>query len=35
MTADRRVIVCQSLSLNVHLQAPTNGQLTSMHLYYD
>lgn len=33
MAADRGAFICQSQSLNVHLQAPTNGQLTSMHFY--
>ncbi|KAJ7512718.1 ribonucleotide reductase alpha subunit [Mycena galericulata] len=33
LSADRGAFVCQSQSLNVHLQAPTLGQLTSMHFY--
>jgi len=33
LAADRGAYVCQSQSLNVHLQAPTTGQLTSMHFY--
>jgi ribonucleoside-diphosphate reductase subunit M1 len=33
MAADRGAFICQSQSLNVHLQAPTMGQLTSMHFY--
>lgn len=33
MAADRGAFVCQSQSLNVHLQSPTMGQLTSMHFY--
>jgi ribonucleoside-diphosphate reductase subunit M1 len=33
LAADRGAFVCQSQSLNVHLQAPTAGQLTSMHFY--
>ena len=33
LAADRGAFVCQSQSLNVHLQSPTNGQLTSMHFY--
>ena len=33
LAADRGAYICQSQSLNVHLQAPTNGQLTSMHFY--
>lgn len=33
MAADRGAFICQSQSLNIHLQAPTKGQLTSMHFY--
>jgi len=33
MAADRGAFICQSQSLNVHLAAPTTGQLTSMHFY--
>lgn len=33
MAADRGAFICQSQSLNVHLQSPTIGQLTSMHFY--
>jgi len=33
MAADRGAFVCQSQSLNIHLQSPTMGQLTSMHFY--
>ncbi|KAG5645982.1 ribonucleoside reductase large subunit Cdc22 [Asterophora parasitica] len=33
LSADRGAFICQSQSLNVHLQAPTLGQLTSMHFY--
>ncbi|KAF9013177.1 ribonucleotide reductase alpha subunit [Cyathus striatus] len=33
LAADRGAYICQSQSLNVHLQAPTTGQLTSMHFY--
>ena len=33
MAADRGAFVCQSQSLNVHLSAPSFGQLTSMHFY--
>ena len=33
LAADRGAFICQSQSLNVHLQSPTNGQLTSMHFY--
>lgn len=33
LAADRGAFICQSQSLNVHLQAPTVGQLTSMHFY--
>jgi len=33
LAADREAYICQSQSLNVHLQAPTMGQLTSMYFY--
>ena len=33
LAADRGAFICQSQSVNVHLQAPTAGQLTSMHFY--
>ena len=33
MAADRGAFVCQSQSLNIHLSAPSFGQLTSMHFY--
>lgn len=33
LAADRGAYICQSQSLNVHLQSPTPGQLTSMHFY--
>lgn len=33
LAADRGAFICQSQSLNVHLQSPTTGQLTSMHFY--
>ncbi|GJE97127.1 ribonucleoside-diphosphate reductase alpha subunit [Phanerochaete sordida] len=33
LAADRGAFICQSQSLNVHLQSPTVGQLTSMHFY--
>ncbi|MBW0486176.1 hypothetical protein O181_025891 [Austropuccinia psidii MF-1] len=33
MAADRGAFIDQSQSLNIHLQAPTFGQLTSMHFY--
>ena len=33
LAADRGPFICQSQSLNVHLQSPTLGQLTSMHFY--
>ncbi|KAI9511576.1 ribonucleoside-diphosphate reductase large chain 1 [Russula earlei] len=33
LAADRGAFICQSQSLNVHLQAPTAGQLPSMHFY--
>ncbi|KAJ7222337.1 hypothetical protein GGX14DRAFT_663309, partial [Mycena pura] len=33
LVADHGVFICQSQSLNVHITALTNGQLTSMHFY--
>ncbi|KAH7925582.1 hypothetical protein BV22DRAFT_1088728 [Leucogyrophana mollusca] len=33
LAADRGAFICQSQSLNIHLQSPTMGQLTSMHFY--
>ena len=33
LAADRGAFICQSQSLNVHLQSPTIAQLTSMHFY--
>lgn len=33
LAADRGAFICQSQSLNIHLQSPTVGQLTSMHFY--
>ncbi|KAF8214950.1 ribonucleotide reductase [Mycena galopus ATCC 62051] len=33
LAADRGAYICQSQSMNVHLSAPTMGQLTSMHFY--
>lgn len=33
MAADRGAFICQSQSLNVHIAAPTNSKLTSMHFY--
>ncbi|KAJ3575356.1 hypothetical protein NP233_g1163 [Leucocoprinus birnbaumii] len=33
LAANRGPFICQSQSLNVHLQSPTLGQLTSMHFY--
>ncbi|KAJ7486193.1 ribonucleotide reductase alpha subunit [Mycena galericulata] len=33
LAADRGAFICQSQSMNVHLSAPTMGQLTSMHFY--
>ncbi|KAJ7753333.1 ribonucleotide reductase alpha subunit [Mycena maculata] len=33
LSADRGAFICQSQSLNIHLPAPTLGQLTSMHFY--
>lgn len=33
MAADRGAYICQSQSLNIHLQDPNFGKLTSMHFY--
>ena len=33
MAADRGAYVCQSQSMNVHIQEPNFGKLTSMHFY--
>ena len=33
LAADRGAFICQSQSLNVHLQSPSVAQLTSMHFY--
>ncbi len=33
MAADRGAYICQSQSLNIHLQNPDFGKLTSMHFY--
>ncbi|KAG8857363.1 ribonucleoside reductase large subunit Cdc22 [Serendipita sp. 411] len=33
LAADRGPFICQSQSLNIHLQNPSVGQLTSMHFY--
>ena len=33
MSADRGVYICQSQSLNIHIQNPTFGKLTSMHFH--
>lgn len=33
MAADRSAFIDQSQSLNIHIQAPTMGKLTSMHFY--
>lgn len=33
LAADRGAFICQSQSMNIHLAAPTLGQLTSMHFY--
>jgi len=33
LTMDHGAFICQSQSMNIHLQAPTLGQLTSMHFY--
>lgn len=33
MAADRGAFICQSQSLNIHLEDPTYGKLSSMHFY--
>lgn len=33
MAADRGAFICQSQSLNIHIQDPNIGKLTSMHFY--
>ncbi len=33
MAADRGAYICQSQSLNIHMQDPNFGKLTSMHFY--
>ena len=33
MSADRGAFICQSQSLNIHMQNPNFGKLTSMHFY--
>jgi ribonucleoside-diphosphate reductase alpha chain len=33
MAADRGAFICQSQSLNIHMENPTFGKLTSMHFY--
>ncbi len=33
MSADRGAFICQSQSLNIHIQDPNFGKLTSMHFY--
>ncbi|MDH5476234.1 MAG: ribonucleoside-diphosphate reductase subunit alpha [Cyclobacteriaceae bacterium] len=33
MAADRGAFVCQSQSMNIHIQEPNFGKLTSMHFY--
>jgi ribonucleoside-diphosphate reductase alpha chain len=33
MAADRGAFICQSQSMNIHLQNPDNRMLTGMHLY--
>lgn len=33
MSADRGAYICQSQSLNIHIQDPNFGKLTSMHFY--
>ena len=33
MSAERGAFICQSQSLNIHLQEPNFGKMTSMHFY--
>lgn len=33
MSADRGAFICQSQSMNIHIQEPNFGKLTSMHFY--
>jgi ribonucleotide reductase alpha subunit len=33
MSADRGAYICQSQSLNIHIQDPNFGKLTSMHFH--
>lgn len=33
MAADRGAFICQSQSMNIHIQSPTFGKMTSMHFY--
>ncbi len=33
MAADRGAYICQSQSLNLFVDTPTTGKLTSMHFY--
>ena len=33
MAADRGAYICQSQSMNIHIQDPNFGKLTSMHFY--
>ena len=33
MSADRGAYICQSQSLNIHIQDPNFGKMTSMHFY--
>jgi ribonucleoside-diphosphate reductase alpha chain len=33
LSADRGAYICQSQSLNIHIQDPNFGKLTSMHFY--
>jgi ribonucleoside-diphosphate reductase alpha chain len=33
MSADRGAYICQSQSMNVHIQDPNFGKMTSMHFY--
>jgi ribonucleoside-diphosphate reductase alpha chain len=33
MAADRGAYICQSQSMNIHIQDPNFGKMTSMHFY--
>jgi ribonucleoside-diphosphate reductase alpha chain len=33
MAADRGAFICQSQSMNIHLENPNNAMLTAMHIY--